>query len=192
MSVPARFLTTPAWDEPRPPGDRVIRASIPECLMRYSLLLLSAALASGCSKPERADQPAEAVTVTRDGFQTLRTLQGTWRGLQSNGSQFYESYVFLDDTTIRSFGYPDSTFAQAEDSSTIALREGHVTTKGGPMAWLATRFDSHTVRFDPVQEATNSFTWTFHSRDAWTAQLDWRDSTGIPMSRTYQMERLGP
>ena len=161
--------------------------------MRYALLLtLQIALTTGCSRTEHAATPAQAAVVTRDGFQTLRTLQGTWRGLQPDGSRFYESYVFLDDTTIRSFGYPDSTFAQAVDSSTIALREGHVTTKGGSMAWLATRFDSNTVHFDPVQEASNSFTWIIHSRDAWTAQLDWRDSAGTPRSRTYQMERLGP
>lgn len=161
-------------------------------LMRSGPTLLGIALATACAKADRADQPVAPVSVTRDAFQTLRALQGTWRGHQPDESQFYESYVFLDDTTIRSFGYSDSTFARAVDSSTIALRDGHVTTKGGPMVWLATRFDSATIRFDPVQEANNSFTFTILSRDAWTAQLDWRDSTGAPRSRTYRMERLGP
>jgi hypothetical protein len=161
--------------------------------MRRFVRVLLALAAVGCSRPDRSGlRPVQPASVTLDQFQALRVLQGTWRGSEAGGTPFYESYVFLDDSTIRSFGYPDSTFAQAKDSSTVALAGGQVTSVGGSAVWVATRFDSNIIRFEPRRGATNSFTWTIHSRDAWTALLEWSEQDGKPRSLVYQMQRLGP
>lgn len=145
-----------------------------------------------CSRPDRpSDSPPVPAEVSLEQFQALRWLQGTWRGTQSGANPFFESYVFLNDSTIRRFNYPDSTFAEATDSGMIAWSRGNVTSAAGSPAWIATRFDSATVRFDPLRDANNSFTWTRLSNTEWTALLQWSDESGNMKERLYRMERVG-
>jgi hypothetical protein len=154
--------------------------------------LLAAVAVTACSRPEGPSLPvAIPAPVSLDQFQTLHWLEGTWRGTGPAVNPFYESYRYLNDSTIRSFNYPDSTFAEARDSGTIAWRSGQVTSGDSGVSWVATRFDSLSLRFDPQRGATNSFTWTLESPTQWTALLEWRDSTGAERQRTYQMERSG-
>jgi hypothetical protein len=158
---------------------------------RLSLLFLVTVFLA-CSPADRPteDRPMPA-RISLDQFQALRWLQGTWRGSEAGAHFFFESYAFLDDSTIKSFSYPDSTFALADDSSLIALRNGEVTSSEGSATWILTGLDSTGVRFKPLRNAKNSFVWTLESRSAWAARLSWRDSTGTVQERTYQMERIG-
>ncbi len=157
--------------------------------MRRALLLLACgAWLAGCS-PDRTP-PAEAgAPVTVSAFQQLRFLQGTWRGTGPAAPPFYESYLFLDDSTIRSFTYADSTLARAADSAFVRLRDGRVRLAGGGAEWLALSFDSSGVAFAPLHDAANAVRWTPESHDAWWAELTWASGNGAP--RAYHMERIG-
>jgi hypothetical protein len=156
-----------------------------------TVCLLAVLILTACREPPPPVQDAvKPAQVTLDQFQMLRWLQGTWRGSAAGGGPFYESYIFLNDSTIRSFSYADSTFAQASDSNLIALAGGQVVKTGGGAVWIATRLDSTGVRFDPESGASNSFTWASASHDTWTARLEWPDSAEHP-PQTSQMERVG-
>jgi len=160
--------------------------------MRPALFIAPLLALSACARPDRpAEAPPVPAEVSLEQFQLLRWIEGTWRGSEPGGHPFFESYAFLDDSTIRNFSYPDSTFMVARDSSTIVWSAGRVTSIGGTLAWVATGLDSATVRFDPIRNARNSFTWTRESRSAWTAFLWWRDDAGQRHERHYRMERVG-
>src|SRR6267142_3541811 len=100
--------------------------------------LLAAVAVTACSRPEAPSPPvATPAPVSLDQFQTLHWLEGTWRGTGPGVTPFYESYRYLNDSTIRSFSYPDSTFAEARDSGTIAWRSGQVTSGDSGFSWVA-------------------------------------------------------
>lgn len=162
--------------------------------MQYRALLLLPLLAcnSGGKKADPtpatdAAIPATPATVTVAQLQALRWVEGTWRGSQAGGAPFFESYHFLDDSTVRSFNYPDSTFAVASDSGMIRLAGGQLISGDSAHSYVATMLDSASVHFEPQRGATNSFTWTRTDADHWTAALQ----VGGKEVRVYQMERRG-
>jgi hypothetical protein len=150
-----------------------------------SLILL---LAGGSSLA--AQQPPAGMTVTPAQFHQLIWLVGNWRGTQNSEQPFYEGYEFLNDSTIRTWSFSDSTAKQATDSGTIDLREGKVTTGGKNSQYILSMLDSNTVRFDPVRNARNAFTWNRESADHWVATLEWQDAQGKARTRVYDMRRL--
>lgn len=160
---------------------------------RSALLTLSASLALGACRGEAGGAPGlpTPAPVTLEQFQGLRWLQGNWRGAEAGDQPFFESYLFLDDSTIRSFTYTDSTFRQAGDSGVVTWRGGVARVLGGPASWVATRFDSSGVHFEPEHGAGNSFDWILGDHDHWTASLTWPGSGNPPRIRTYQMTRIG-
>jgi hypothetical protein len=145
-----------------------------------------------CSRPERpAEPPLAPAEVSLEQFQALRWLQGTWRGSEDGANPFFESYLFLNDSTILSFTYPDSTFAEANDTGSIVWAGSRITSANGEAAWVVTHFDTLTVRFDPLRNATTAHTWSRESRAAWTARLEVPGGGGVPPGRLYRMERVG-
>ena len=155
-------------------------------------LLIVALLVAACAGPRRPSaaviQPAQ---VTLDQFQSLRWLEGTWRGSADGSEPFYESYVYLNDSIIQGFSYTDSTLAEARDSNTIAWSATGVIDSGAGLDWVATHLDSVSARFEPTRGGRNSFTWRMNSRDTWTAELEWPDTASHVAFRTYRMDRLG-
>jgi hypothetical protein len=137
-----------------------------------------------------ASAPTPAVVSAAD-LQMLRWLEGNWVGSADGGAPFYESYRFLNDSTIESRTYTDSTLSQPSDSGRIAIAGGVLTSRGGNATYVATRLDSTQVHFEPLQNANNAFTWTRQSSDAWTAVLQWTDASGAAQERTYHMRRIG-
>ena len=154
-------------------------------MRRILLCLLVTALA--CTGKEAPEGRPAAVSLER--FQLLRFLQGNWRGTAGDTEPFFESYLFVDDSTIRTFTYADSTFAQARDSGMVLWRAGTVAVEGGTARWLAVSFDSTGMEFSPERGASNLFRWTPESRDRWTAELAWPGPSN--RSRAYLMERVG-
>jgi len=176
------------------PAGRAGSLHRPRGRCRRGITLLVVCLS--CSRLDRpAGPPPTPAEISLEQFQALRWLQGTWRGSEQGANPFFESYVFLSDSTIRSFTYPDSTFAEASDSGAITWARNQVTsTMGGSTGgstWVVTHFDSLALRFDPVRNATNSFTWIPESRAAWTARVEARGATGAVRERVYRMERVG-
>lgn len=123
-------------------------------------------------------------------LQGLRWLEGHWRGTGEDQMPFYEGYRFLNDSTIQTKNYTDSTLTQVADSGHIALVGGRLTSGSGNARWGATEIDSLHVHFEPQEGVQNAFTWTYQSPSAWTATLHWTED-GQPIRRVYQMQRLG-
>src|SRR6185295_15642534 len=110
-------------------------------LMRVGIGALASVLVMGCSKkdadqppadysnPAVPAQPAPAKFALAD-FGKLRYLEGAWRGSMENGNAFYESYHFVNDSTIAKAAHSDSTFKTKSDSSTIVFRNGAVVDSG--------------------------------------------------------------
>jgi hypothetical protein len=152
---------------------------------------------SACRPPEpsgdraSAEAPAPA-TVTAADLQRLRWIEGDWRGTGGGVPPFFERYRFLDDSTIASYTFTDSTRAQVADSGRIALSRGVLTSRGGTSAYVATEVGDGRVHFEPQENAANAFTWTRESDSSWTATLRWEDAEGVPQERAYRMERVGP
>jgi hypothetical protein len=130
-------------------------------------------------------RPLADVSVAQ--FRSLAWLEGTWRGEGGGNRPFYERYRFVDDSTLRSWELADS-LGTVRDSGMIALRGGHVTTGN----YGVTRIEVGAVRFDPVRNASNDFTWTRDDGDGWTAVLHWPATASRPeRSVTYVMRRIG-
>jgi hypothetical protein len=155
-----------------------------------ALLGLLALLA--LSRPATAQQQTP-LRVTAAQFRSLRWLEGRWRGEAPGGPPFYESYVFLDDSTIATRTFADSAFRRVSDSSEVRLRGGEVVNQSGQRRWAATAIDSTRIRFTPVAHAHNMLTWRRESADAWTATLRWPARVGRrTRTMVYRMGRIGP
>ena len=153
-----------------------------------ALLLLTLLACNQSEKPKAATPPPPTpATVPRAAFSHISYLQGRWRGVDASGKAFFESYIALDDTTMRSFTFSDSTFAAPSESGRIRWASGQVRIDGGELRWVATLWTADSVRFEPEVGASNSFTWTRRSPDAWLARLEPR---GAPGPVTYEMSRL--
>ena len=125
-------------------------------------------------------------------FGRLRWIEGKWRGQAAGAQPFYEGYLFLDDSTLRTYSYADSTVTTPSDSGDIRLRDSAVTTGSQGMQWVVTEFDSNRVHFAPVRNVRNSFTWVREGNDRWMAYLRTPASGDKPASETiYTMDRLG-
>ena len=101
-------------------------------------------LACGCrgdadderpAPPAQGSEPASAAAAlsgqTAADFQVLRYLEGNWRGSGYAGGPFYESYRFLNDTTIEMTAWTDSTMTTARERRRYELRDGVIRTDKG-------------------------------------------------------------
>jgi hypothetical protein len=176
---------------------RVLARSVPaDALARQSLLavaamLVAAMLVVACSRVDPPGRPVTAARVSAAEFGRLRWLEGRWRGVDATGggTPFFESYRFVDDSTIQGFTYRDSTFAEAVDTSLIQLR-GDTVVNGWPTPTrVATSLDSASVHFAAGPGAGNDFTWRWVAIGIWQARLTW-DSSGVARERVYEMRAV--
>jgi hypothetical protein len=160
----------------------------------FALVALSAASCKKADRPpvdfQTAAAPAAPMPAkfSLDDFQRLRYLEGTWRGTLPNGKFFYESYHFVDDSTILQGGHTDSTFRVKSDSSRFVFRGGEVIDSSGT-TYHAASLDSNSVDFRADLDPKNHFVWTRESPDAWTARLHSIGPDGAERVTTYPMKR---
>ena len=145
-----------------------------------------------CSK-DKVPAPGAPTSVTPAqvalaDFAHLSYLEGSWRGQPASGAPFYERYARLDDSTITSYTFSDSTFQAASDSGQIGWRAGEVRTGSSPRGWVATVWSVDSVRFES-EHGGNSFVWIRKSADAWEARLS---SPQAASATVYQMTRVAP
>ena len=127
-------------------------------------------------------QAAAPAKVTLADFAGLRFIEGTWKGSGYAPGPFYETYKFVNDSTIQMFSWTDSTFTKKSDSTTYMFRNGEIRSRNGEAAVV--RIDSAGYHFRRV--AGQSPGWVFRriSADRWTATLN--------NGRTvYTLDRLG-
>lgn len=159
--------------------------------MRLALVIGAAGAVVACGG-ERAGTrmpsgPAARVTLAQ--FGQLRWLEGRWRGAEVGGTPFFEAYGFVNDSTIRSYVYTDSTLTIVSDSGTILWHGDSITSGREAPNYVAVRFDSVSVEFAPLGAAANGFTWIHAGPGAWRARLTW-DSAGVVRERTYDMRAI--
>lgn len=154
--------------------------------MRNLLLILLFATLSACHWQPRAP---DGTTVSLDDFRGLKWIEGKWIGSGTDSSLFAESYEYLDDSTIISRTWSDTSFAQVSDSSFLSLRHGGVTSGSGDFRWVLARWDRTGLHFEPRGKAGNAFVWFQESASSWTATLTWNDAEGKPQKRVYLMRR---
>ena len=128
---------------------------------------------------------AQAVTpakVTLADFAGLRFLEGSWKGSGYAPGPFYESYRFVNDSTIEMASWTDSTFAKKSDTAIYVFRNGEIRSGNGDAAVV--RIDSLGYHF---QRLNGQGRWVFRpiSPDRWTATVN--------NGRTlYTLDRAGP
>jgi hypothetical protein len=164
-------------------------------MSRIALLLALAAVAACGGEQEQPAPPPSApevpaITVSLDQFKSLKWLEGKWRGTLNDTMPFYEQYRFVNDSTIESLGFADSTMVPPRDTGFITLRAGKVQNGSGDRYYLVSEIDSGSVHFEPRERANNAFTWK-REGDGWIATLRWKDSSGNPVQRTYVMKPIG-
>jgi hypothetical protein len=151
-----------------------------------------------CSKKDAETPPADFSTpgapaqaapakFSLADFASLRYLEGKWVGTMINGNRFYESYHFVNDSTILKASHTDSTFQKKSDSSMIAFRNGIVIDSGSSVS-TAEKLDLTVVDFRA--NPNYHFTWTRQSNDAWTAKLFSKAANGTERYTTYPMRRF--
>lgn len=90
-----------------------------------------------------------SVHMSAAQFRSLRWLEGSWRGTGAGPNAFYERYQFVNDTTIASHSYPDSTLSRSGDSSLILLSGGEIRNRGDLSEWVATALGGDSIHFEP-------------------------------------------
>ena len=123
-------------------------------------------------------------------FRQLSFMEGRWRGVGPDGVPFYEHHRFVDDSTMRSYRFLDSTFATAEDSSTVALVADRIESSWGDFRWRASAVDSASIRFEPLEGTPNRFTWHRVSQDTLMVRQEWTDDEGRDQSLLLSLKRL--
>lgn len=155
--------------------------------MRILPLIAVLALLPGCRLFER--KAADGLTVSLEQFSQLKWIEGRWEGTGPDSVTFRESYIFLDDSTIKSITWADTSFTQVSDSSFLTLRELQVTSGAGDHRWVLTRWDRFGLRFEPRGKAANIFVWRRIDDYNWLATLTWTDAEGKRQQRVYTMRR---
>jgi hypothetical protein len=138
------------------------------------------------SDPAAPAQPVPARFALAD-FNALRYLEGVWRGTMPNGNAFYESYHFVNDSTILQAGHTDSTLETKSDSSRIVFRGGAVIDSSSAV-YTAEQLDSSIVDFRAGP--SYHFTWARQGNDAWLATLFNKQPDGTERVTKYAMKRL--
>ncbi|MFC5459970.1 hypothetical protein [Massilia niabensis] len=125
-----------------------------------------------------------------DDFSQLKFLEGRWRGVSADGKEFYEEYVRPEPTVFHSRRYPNASFEQHSDGSTIRLVEGEVVSEWGEFSWRAMEIGPDSARFAPVS-APSEFDWRRIDADTLEAIQRW-DADGKPQQYTIRLTRVPP
>src|SRR5262245_30242565 len=136
--------------------------------MRRTTVLCAAVLSLfGCKREAANDAandaaatapapPVNASSFPPEAFAQLRWIEGTWVGTVPNGGSFYETYHFINDSTIEMHGYSDAALTQKGDSTLIEYRGGQIRNAGG---WVVTAIDTAGYHFQSTDGSHGPYTW---------------------------------
>lgn len=143
-------------------------------------------MAAAACTPAASDQAAAPTTLA--DFQSVRWIEGSWRGSGGQYPSFFEEYTFLDDSTLRRRTYADSTFTVVNDSADFVFRGGQVSQVSGSESRVMTRFSGDTVIYRPGPGGRYGYTWVRVSDTEWQAILDPASPGGAPT--VYVMRKV--
>lgn len=147
--------------------------------MKKLFIIFVLLLAMGAAYAQGSDEKAKV-----NELREFAWMEGAWKGMAGNSS-FYESFEMVNDTLIRIDYYADSSLTKVEGSGSVLLEKGDVYHTYGQSKWKLSERSGNTWCFEPVENASNYFCWTFIDHDSWSARLV---SSGKVSN--YQMERI--
>lgn len=121
----------------------------------------------------------------------LQFLEGRWRGVGPDGKDFFDEYVLATPSLFRSIRHADASFGKATDESTVALKDGVITSTWGQFTWKATLLTTSKACFEPVN-APSSFCWERVAPDTVTVTQRWTDADGKEQSFVLSLSRVMP
>ena len=124
-------------------------------------------------------------------FSQIKFLEGRWKGVGPDGKDFFDEYVMAEPTLFRSIRHADATFSKATDGSTVALKDGVITSTWGQFTWKATSLSSSKACFEPV-DAPSSFCWELVAPEKVTVTQRWTGSDGKEQSFVLTLNRVKP
>ena len=154
-----------------------------------SMVCIAILFSTGCTGESGDGSSKTDLRVSADQFKALHWIEGRVQG--SGGKQpFFEIYSFLNDSTIEIDYYgQDSTFTNSLGKGNVHLAKGivyHEYYEGG--VWVADKFDSSSIHFVPLRDASTTFLWEKAEDGAWKATLWWTNDQGEQTENTYSME----
>lgn len=158
--------------------------------VRWLCIVASGILWTAIAAPTALAQRGQPRTAfsTAD-LARLKWLEGTWQGTTANEAAFYERYQFVNDSTIEITYFGDSTMTRATGDGRVYLSAGRIFHTFGPGRWAATHVDESSAFFVPQTNAHNTFSWSLHSPDAWTATVR-TGMSGHDRVTVYDMRRI--
>jgi hypothetical protein len=131
---------------------------------------------------------AATTMFNESSFSQIKFLEGRWKGVGPDGKDFFDEYVLAEPTLFRSIRHADATFSKATDGSTVALKDGVITSTWGQFTWKATSLSSSKACFEPV-DAPSSFCWERVAPDTVTVTQRWTGSDGKEQSFVLTLNR---
>lgn len=153
--------------------------------IRFLLLRTAAALCSATS----LNLTAATTMFNESDFSRIRFLEGRWRGVGPDGKAFFDEYVRTEPTLLRSVRHADGSFNQPTDGSSVALKDGVVTSTWGQFTWKATTLSDSRACFEPIN-APSSFCWELVAPDTVTVTQRWTGSDGKEQSMVLTLHRV--
>lgn len=126
---------------------------------------------------------------TTTDFAHLAFLAGRWEGTAPDGSSFYEQYVMVSETEMRTTRFADASFASATDGSVITLKDGRVISTWQAFTWEATELAPGRAAFAPLN-APSSFSWELTSTTTIQVTQRWSDENGTAQSYVVPLKKL--
>ena len=146
-----------------------------------ALLLLCAASTFAQSA---ALKPA---SITAEGLQKLKWIEGSWRGTGGGVPAFFERYTF-DGTTLVVESLTDG---KVTDTSRFELKNGEFRTGAAGAGSVAIALDDKGITFGNDQPNRGTYRWQRETADMWKAILQWPASGNRAAGeRIYTMERV--
>ena len=132
-----------------------------------------------------------AVAVSKAQLNSLRWIEGTWRGSGGGVPAFAEAYKFVNDTTIEISFFTDSTATKVTGTGKILLTAGQLFYAGNGTEYAATKIAPNAVTFIPKgTNGKNQLEWTMTSPTQWTASLKGGTGEVTPTVVTYTMAKI--
>ena len=158
--------------------------------MNTILLAVLVAIGSTAATPGDWQTAARNESMfTAASMNHLSFLEGRWSGTAPDGSIFYDAYDRPNPLTLRSRRYKDASFREVTDGSTVALKDGRITSTWGKYVWRATRIAEGLATFEPVN-APSAFSWQRIDADTVEVVQRWTDEKGAAQSYTVRLRRV--
>jgi hypothetical protein len=155
--------------------------------MRTFITALCIVCLGGWTAQQTATPKAHALTAK--DLESLRWIEGSWRGSGGGVPPFFERYHFENPTTLVMESLEND---KVTGTGRYELRNGEFWTGSGTSGQVATAFDGKSITFEFVARQRGGYRWERVSDNAWRAVLMIQAASGRPASeRVYQMERVG-